>query len=204
MENEYFGFQKIKPGPPFTELASFDPSIATALANAIVPEHYDIDLYRQEIFPPHINTTSVILRNRTDPATLVWDGNPDGSEIVDYPLFKFYEPLFNPIFKIIESRFHISNYGAMMVKLPAGQNVGVHRDKGNYREFCSRLHIPLQTHPDVIMSCGDSEIHMELGKIYEINNTRWKHGVVNPSSVDRIHLIVDVFGSMRSSFKPLA
>lgn len=204
MEEEYFGFHKIKPGPPFTVLADFDPELAHTFAKAIKQEHYDIDLYRQEIFPPHINTKSIFLRNRTDPETLLWDGNPDGSEIVDYPLLDYYKSYFDPILKVIESRFLITNYGAMMVKLPAGQNVGVHRDKGNYREFCSRLHIPLQTHPDVIMSCGESEIHMEVGKIYEINNTRWKHGVVNPSSVDRVHLIVDVFGSLRSSFKPAA
>ena len=36
-------------------------------------------------------------------------------------------------------------------------------------------------------------VNMELGSVYEINNTRCVHGVRNNSSADRHHLIFDLF-----------
>jgi aspartyl/asparaginyl beta-hydroxylase (cupin superfamily) len=80
---------------------------------------------------------------------------------------------------------------AMLVSLIAGEAVLPHRDLSTILEESHRVHLPIVTDPAVMFTVGDETIHMPAGSIYEIDNTR-VHGVVNGSSIDRIHLIVDM------------
>jgi hypothetical protein len=56
-----------------------------------------------------------------------------------------------------------------------------------------RLHIPIQTHPDVRFHCGDAEVHMAAGEAWIFDNWRL-HRVENPVDAERIHLVADTSG----------
>ena len=47
------------------------------------------------------------------------------------------------------------------------------------------------THPDVNFQVDGERFTLEEGHLYELNNTR-RHSVRNESSLDRVHLLVDM------------
>lgn len=60
----------------------------------------------------------------------------------------------------------------------------------------TRFHIPIITHPDITMSAWNLEgrttaVHLPAGTMWYLD-ARKPHAVVNPTGVDRIHLVVDV------------
>jgi hypothetical protein len=59
-----------------------------------------------------------------------------------------------------------------------------------------RIHIPITTNPDVRFYCGDEHIHMQAGECWIFDSWR-RHKVVNNSSENRVHLVIDTSGSSR-------
>lgn len=80
----------------------------------------------------------------------------------------------------------------IFVNLPRKCLVDRHYDraKPSFKNH-PRIHIPVQTHKDVLFHIGDETINMEEGSIYEINNNLKLHGVENNSDIDRVHIITD-------------
>lgn len=78
------------------------------------------------------------------------------------------------------------------VNLPKGEHIDSHYDqiKETFK-IHSRIHIPIQTHKDVIFTVEGESINMKVGEVIEINNNGKLHGVENNSPIDRLHLIVD-------------
>lgn len=77
--------------------------------------------------------------------------------------------------------------------VPAGQQILPHTDDfGAAGEASYHCHIPLVTHPDVVMVGPDGEAHMETGHLYVMDATQ-RHSVKNPSPVDRVHLLFAYF-----------
>lgn len=59
-----------------------------------------------------------------------------------------------------------------------------------------RFHVPLITHPDIVMHVWELDghhrtVHLEPWRCYYLD-ARKPHAVVNPTGVDRVHLVVDV------------
>lgn len=73
---------------------------------------------------------------------------------------------------------------------PLGE-VGLHIDPGRYFRTYRRFHVPIVTNPGVRFSNGVEEAHMKAGVMYRLWNIDL-HGVRNDSSLERIHLIVDI------------
>ena len=83
-----------------------------------------------------------------------------------------------------------------LMKLDAGAEVSLHVDF-NYHWFSRvRIHIPVITNPAVIFHCGSEQLHMRAGECWIFDSWR-RHRVVNPSSEDRVHLVIDTCGSSR-------
>lgn len=66
----------------------------------------------------------------------------------------------------------------------------------------ARLHIPIITHPEVKMTVWELDgterpIHLRPWTVYYLDQ-RKPHAVVNPSPVDRVHLVVDVLADDRT------
>lgn len=83
-----------------------------------------------------------------------------------------------------------------LMKLTAGSEVSQHVDFNYHWYTRVRIHIPVITNPDVIFYCANEHIHMQAGECWIFNNWR-RHKVINSSSDDRVHLVIDTAGSSR-------
>jgi len=86
------------------------------------------------------------------------------------------------------------------MKVDPGGEVAAHFDTSPYWDARVRVHIPVQTNPNVTFSCGQlgemHQLHMEAGKVYVFDN-HLGHAVRNDGTEARIHLTVDLVGARR-------
>ena len=121
---------------------------------------------------------------------LIWDINFKQS--VAWP---FYDTFANQVEELKDLMDTVFGPGEMqtcvLTNLPSGKKITLHYDRGAV--FCDshRVHIPIQTNPDVIFKVGDQELNMKVGSVWEINNSHKPHGVFNYGNTDRIHLMID-------------
>lgn len=168
------------------EICEYDKSLAVEILNLIKKEHWDLDNIRQKVFKVHEQTKTIKLRH-------VKDLNFNDTNFINYPLFDEYKGSIEKILKIISNYYKIYDYCCILTKLDANGKIDSHVDIGSvYFEKSHRLHIPIKTNENVIFFVKNNSKNMEVGKIYEINNTN-VHGVINNSYEDRIHLIIDIF-----------
>lgn len=108
-----------------------------------------------------------------------------------YPLFK--EEL-SKIEHLINSSTNQNGkiMRALLVKLNVGGSIPPHVDTVGFSlVVCRRIHIPLQTNNECYFTVGTDKRNLKLGEVWEINNDKQMHSVVNFGTTDRIHLIVD-------------
>jgi hypothetical protein len=81
----------------------------------------------------------------------------------------------------------------MLVKLLAGGEVPDHIDPGKYFLTHRRFHVPFITDKKVTFKgkLGSTPLHMPVGTLCQLNN-RNTHSAKNDSTIDRVHLIVDI------------
>ncbi len=108
-----------------------------------------------------------------------------------FPAYDIYKDYINEYLDLLRTYYKFDNYIAILTKLEAGGKIKVHNDTGEWLTKCHRIHLPIQTNPDVSFLCGKTRMNMKRGVFYEINNTDI-HGVWNNSAEDRIHLIIDL------------
>lgn len=100
----------------------------------------------------------------------------------------------SPYFRQVLASFGVVWSRSRLMRLAPGATVPPHADI-NYHWFSRvRLHIPIQTHPDVAFHCGDERVHMAAGEAWVFDNWR-PHRVDNPTEVERIHLVADTSGT---------
>jgi Aspartyl/Asparaginyl beta-hydroxylase len=75
--------------------------------------------------------------------------------------------------------------------LPPGVKLGWHVDPMWFHEHCHRIHVPIITDVSCVQLWNGHEQHLDIGKIYEINN-RVRHSAHNSSDIFRIHVILDL------------
>lgn len=78
-----------------------------------------------------------------------------------------------------------------LVNLLKGASLIPHIDIYWFHRESRRIHIPIITNSDAILTFENRNYHLKLGKVYDINN-RILHSGVNGGSSDRIHLILDM------------
>lgn len=81
-----------------------------------------------------------------------------------------------------------------MMRIVPGGEATAHVDLNRYWWDRHRVHIPLRTDPSVEFRCGEARVHMPTGSAWVFDTWR-KHNVINPSSSERIHLVIDTVGS---------
>ena len=151
------------------------------------PDHWNQNVWRQKAYGVHGRTKSILLRFRGDPAQEIKE------EPVDWPLLATYQDQIDLIMTTLKQHYRFTDYCAIIANLPAGESINRHIDNGPYFKHCHRIHLPIQTNPDVLFYCGGEMINMKEGTFYEISNTDCRHGVVNQSRLDRHHYIIDLF-----------
>ena len=81
-----------------------------------------------------------------------------------------------------------------LMKLASGAEVATHVDFNYHWYSRVRIHVPIVTTPDVMFFCGPEQTHMAAGESWIFDSWR-RHRVINGSSNDRIHLVIDTAGS---------
>ena len=79
----------------------------------------------------------------------------------------------------------------VLTKLPAGKQIDLHYDNGNFFRKSSRVHIPIVTNDETYFQVGDEVINMKVNQMWEICNHEMLHGTYNRGATDRIHLMID-------------
>jgi uncharacterized protein (TIGR03032 family) len=88
-----------------------------------------------------------------------------------------------------------------LMRLDGNAEATRHCDINYYWFDRARVHIPVETHPDVMFQCGERSQHMSAGEAWIFDTWR-AHNVINPRPTRRIHLVTDTVGS--ASFWSLA
>jgi len=87
--------------------------------------------------------------------------------------------------------FQCQQVSARLMSLRAGEEIKRHTDMDlAFEDGCVRLHIPIQTAPEVMFHIDDQPIHFGAGECWYMN-ANYPHQVMNNSRQDRIHLVVD-------------
>lgn len=81
---------------------------------------------------------------------------------------------------------------AVLARLCSGSSIPRHKDVGSISAVTHRIHLPLITDSLCTFTVADETIHMSVGELWIIDNTDKFHSVDNKSSIDRVHLIIDV------------
>ena len=89
-------------------------------------------------------------------------------------------------------------------RLEAGQRIDSHADGGRSNPLVHKVHVPLQTGPEAVLTVDGATTHLEAGYAWEVNNLAL-HGAFNGGPRDRIHFIFEVFeGAGREVFEDVA
>lgn len=125
--------------------------------------------------------------------------HPDYIPIADEKLYdkrnEFCKGYVSEVLDIIEKNIgHVARTRYAVLK--AGEEIKPHLDINTDKAV--RIHIPLITHPDVIIGTRGKkriiELHMPADGSVWFLNQGYEHWVKNHSNVDRVHLVVVVTG----------
>jgi aspartyl/asparaginyl beta-hydroxylase (cupin superfamily) len=141
--------------------------------------------FRQKNFFVHKDTKSY---------PLIWSDN----EIINNNLNVYKKCSKSGIIDILncELDFLCNLYNGRVIKcvfaklIPNGQ-ITKHWDSGDSLIYSHRLHLPIKTNSDVHFYIENKVFNLKESIWYEINNQKI-HSVMNKSSEDRVHLIVDI------------
>lgn len=115
----------------------------------------------------------------------------DQHESIDHPPFLLL-PEARPLIFGLMAMVNGERLGRCIInKLRPGGTISVHTDSYDHASYWDRFHIVLQTQPGVLFSCGGESVHMQTGEVWWFDNSE-THEVINNSSDDRIHLVVDI------------
>jgi hypothetical protein len=80
---------------------------------------------------------------------------------------------------------------ARFARLPPGQRVLPHMDRGEYYRFRDRYHLVIRSERGSLLNAGGESVRMQEGELWWFDN-KAVHDACNDSDSDRIHLIFDL------------
>ena len=99
-----------------------------------------------------------------------------------------------PYLRQVMAHFGSAIGRSRLMRISDHEEVKSHSDVHYYWRDHLRIHVPIQTDPSVTFTCGDESLHMGEGECWIFDTWR-RHRVENPSSRQRIHLVLDTRGS---------
>jgi len=139
----------------------------------------------RKVFLTQKNSNTIPLFNLPDKGNKVFN-----NKIYNIVINKLLEEELQECYNRIDKYYPGDQKRVLLVSLPAGCNVEEHTDSGYHLETCHRIHVPIITNDDVLFFCNNVQVPMVAGSIVDFNNNA-RHKVINKSSQDRIHLIID-------------
>lgn len=79
----------------------------------------------------------------------------------------------------------------MINKIRPGGMIYPHADTPVHAQYWDRFHYVVNSSPGVMFRCGEERVQMNTGECWWFQNAN-EHEVINNSSDDRIHLIIDI------------
>jgi hypothetical protein len=96
-----------------------------------------------------------------------------------------------PYFREVLAAFECPLKSVRLLSLSAGSFIREHSDNAlDYEDGEVRLHVPVQTNPDVEFYLSGERLLLEEGRAYYVN-VNLPHRVNNRGTADRIHLVID-------------
>lgn len=167
----------------FKFLGNYDVKNWLSKLNTLTDTDWIVYTFRQDEFDVHKQTHTI---------PILYDeryGTTIGKQSKYYNLFKSDVDELNKFYRNILGEGEILRIE--IVKMPSNSIVPLHIDYGVSLEMHNRTHIPLQTSEGCVFTVGGESKHLKVGEVWEINNGREEHGVINNSDVERIHMIID-------------
>lgn len=121
------------------------------------------------------------------------NGNPNSIYAFDDKAHYLPTPILDRCcyFQTVIDTFQCEKLGVRLMSLSAGDYILPHSDGySDYQSGLVRIHIPIQTDPQVIFTVEGESIHFSLGHAWYLNAV-CIHGVENHSTQARIHLLID-------------
>jgi hypothetical protein len=116
------------------------------------------------------------------------------AHLYDLPHLKKLKEVYTLSIPLIEEIERISKLKIVKLEInimPSGTKIDTHMDKWGVLSKCCRIHIPIQTSPDVVFFVGNNCYSIPEGQIFEFNN-QIPHSVENNSNLSRIHYVFDL------------
>ena len=113
-------------------------------------------------------------------------------QLIPSPNRNIIIPAIDPLIQLL--LISMPNYKIVrgeLVNLLPGASLTEHIDIYWFHKSSKRIHVPLITNSQCKLTFEGRPYHLELGKVYEINN-RILHSGYNNGETDRIHLILDM------------
>lgn len=165
-------------------LGEYDCSELTRRVLALDESEWHRDPRRQQEYDVHAQTQSVIL--------LFCTGWPKISVARAAGWELLAEAAMPVVDRIITEHYPAGGtiIRAMLARLPPGKRIARHRDSHPSFNIAHRVHLPLQTNPQVEFIVGKELVPPRLHFAFELNN-RIEHQVINRGTAHRIHFIFD-------------
>lgn len=171
-------------GEPTSPLGEYDCTELTRRVLAVEEPQWHQDARRQQSYDVHAQTQSLILLFCSGWPQIVitrangWDLLADAAvPVMDRIIADHYAPGGQVL-------------RAMMTRLPPGGRIARHRDSHPSFAIAHRIHVPLQTNPQVEFIVGNEIVPPRAHFAFELNN-RVEHQVFNRGDQARIHFIFD-------------
>ena len=122
--------------------------------------------------------------------------NPhDWRSYCNWPLWDEWGDLLVPVLASAVEPYGYAN-GAyprvMLARMAPGGIIHPHNDANHAAKWPHKIHVPLQTNPQVVFFVDGECYHLAEGEAVEVNNMA-KHAVANRGTTSRIHLIFEYF-----------
>jgi len=151
-------------------------------------EEWFLDTSRQERTYSHTNTQCYSILEWS----YTWEPSQKPESIKKYSLkTSEAQAQLDKICKDLEDFYSVKVMRLEFIKLLPYRNINKHVDGGSSLGYARRCHIPIITNEKVLFNVKDNSMNMKEGICYEINNVLL-HSVENPTSLDRVHLIIDI------------
>ena len=131
-------------------------------------------------------------------------GNRDPRRFLSHPSWRVCNRWLLPLMTPVAAAYGFADPvfpKAMLARLEAGQRIDPHMDGDGSHPLVHKVHIPLQTEPEALLTVNGASTHLESGYAWEVNNLA-PHEAFNGGASDRIHFIFELFeGAGREVFE---
>ena len=111
-------------------------------------------------------------------------------------VFPYFDTMLQPLYNALQNFYGYETlcaHNVIISKLEPGCTIPIHKDAHSTFKHTHRCHMVLQADEGVNFYSVRRVIETKIGDIFELNNDKMYHSVVNNSTRSRYHIIVDCY-----------